>query len=36
MKFILNIDGSNAGGKFLENYVGQEVHLDSLYGLAFI
>lgn len=31
MKFILNIDGSNAGGKFLENYVGQEVHLDSLY-----
>ena len=31
MKFILNIVGSNAGGKFLENYVGQEVHLDSLY-----
>jgi hypothetical protein len=31
MKFILNIDGSNAGGKFLKNYVGQEVHLDSLY-----
>ena len=31
MKFVLNIDGSNAGGKFLENYVGQEVHLDSLY-----
>ena len=31
MKFILNIDGSNAGGKFLENYVGQEVYLDSLY-----
>jgi hypothetical protein len=31
MKFILNIDGSNAGGKFLENYVGQEVNIDSLY-----
>ena len=31
MKFILNIDGTNTGGKFLENYVGQEVHLDSLY-----
>jgi len=31
VKFILNIDGSNAGGKFLENYVGQEVNIDSLY-----
>jgi len=31
MKFILNIDGTNAGGKFLENYVGQEVDLESLY-----
>jgi len=31
MKFILNIDGTNIGGKFLENYVGQEVDLESLY-----
>ena len=31
MKFILNIDGTNTGGKFLENYVGQEVNLESLY-----
>lgn len=31
MKFILNIEGSNAGGKFLENYVGQEVDINSLY-----
>jgi hypothetical protein len=31
MKFILNIDGTNTGGKFLENYVGQEVDLESLY-----
>jgi hypothetical protein len=31
MTFILNIDGTNTGGKFLENYVGQEVNLESLY-----
>jgi hypothetical protein len=31
MKFILNIDGTNTGGKFLENYVGQTVDIESLY-----
>lgn len=31
MKFILNVDGTNTGGKFLENYVGQEVDVESLY-----
>ena len=31
MKFILNIEGSNTGGKFLEAYVGQEVDINSLY-----
>lgn len=31
MKFILNVDGTNSGGKFLENYVGQQVDIESLY-----
>lgn len=31
MKFILNIDGTNNGGKFLENYIGQTVNIESLY-----
>ncbi len=31
MKFILNIEGSNTGGKFLESYAGQEVDINSLY-----
>lgn len=31
MKFILNIEGTNNGGKFLESYAGQEVNIDSLY-----
>jgi hypothetical protein len=31
MKFILNVDGTNTGGKFLENYVGQQVDIESLY-----
>ena len=31
MKFTLNIDGTNNGGKFLENYIGQTVDIASLY-----
>lgn len=31
MKFILNLSGTNNGGKFLENYVNQEVEINSLY-----
>ncbi len=31
MKFTLNIDGTNNGGKFLENYIGQTVDIESLY-----
>lgn len=31
MKFTLNIEGSNTGGKFLENYIGKEVEIESLY-----
>ena len=31
MKFILNIDGTNNGGKFLEQYIGQTVEINSLY-----
>ena len=31
MKFILNVEGANTGGKFLESYAGQEVNIDSLY-----
>jgi hypothetical protein len=31
MKFILNVEGTNNGGKFLESYAGQEVNIDSLY-----
>ena len=31
MKFILNVEGANNGGKFLESYAGQEVNIDSLY-----
>lgn len=31
MKFILNVEGANTGGKFLESYVGEEVNIDSLY-----
>ena len=31
MKFILNIEGLNTGGKFLESYAGQEVNINSLY-----
>jgi hypothetical protein len=27
----LNVDGTNTGGKFLENYVGQQVDIESLY-----
>lgn len=31
MKYTLNVDGTNTGGKFLENYIGQEVNIESLY-----
>lgn len=31
MKFILNLSGTNNGGKFLEEYVDQEVDINSLY-----
>ena len=31
MKFILNMEGLNTGGKFLESYAGQEVNINSLY-----
>lgn len=31
MKFILDLLGTNNGGKFLENYKGQEVEINSLY-----
>ena len=31
MKFILDLAGTNNGGKFLEKYIGQEVEINSLY-----
>jgi len=31
MKFILNLEGTNNGANFLEQYIGQEVNIDSLY-----
>jgi len=31
MKFVLNVDGTNSGGKFLENYIGQKIDIESLY-----
>jgi len=31
MKFILNLSGTNQGGKFLEDYIGKEVEINSLY-----
>lgn len=31
MKFTLNLSGTNTGGKFLEDYVGQPVEINSLY-----
>ena len=31
MKFILNLSGTNNGGKFLETYAEQQVEINSLY-----
>jgi len=31
MKFILNLEGTNDGAKFLEKYIEQEVDIQSLY-----
>jgi hypothetical protein len=31
MKFILNLEGSNNGANFLENYIGQIVVIESLF-----
>lgn len=31
MKFILNLEGTNDGAKFLEKYIDQQVDIQSLY-----
>lgn len=31
MKFILNLEGTNNGANFLENYIGQTVIIESLF-----
>ena len=31
MKFVLDVIGTNNGGKFLQKYIGQEIDINSLY-----